>query len=125
MEEFIEAMWGGPGHFRFFLQPLLAIALGLKDGLGDAKAHREPYIHFLFHGARHPGSRILDLIKRLALPLAIAVVMGVILQWVIRGSVHPAAAIVYAALFVAFPYVLTRALSNRAFRHRMKHPAEV
>jgi hypothetical protein len=40
----------GPGRFRFILQPLTAIILGVLNGLADARAGRPPYLYgMLFH----------------------------------------------------------------------------
>src|SRR5205809_7902076 len=40
----------GPGRFRFILQPLPAIVLGIRSGLPDPRAGRPPYLHaVLFH----------------------------------------------------------------------------
>src|SRR5215475_2902039 len=40
----------GPGRFRFVLQPTIAIILGLRSGLADARAGRPPYLYgVLFH----------------------------------------------------------------------------
>ena len=37
----------GPGRFRFVLQPVVAILLGIRDGLLDARAGRPPYLYNL------------------------------------------------------------------------------
>ncbi len=34
----------GPGRFRFVLQPAMAILLGVRGGLSDARAGRPPYL---------------------------------------------------------------------------------
>src|SRR5215471_15877517 len=35
----------GPGRFRFILQPVTAIVLGIRNGLADARAGRPPYLY--------------------------------------------------------------------------------
>src|SRR5215510_15515307 len=35
----------GPGRFRFILQPVTAIILGIRSGLADARAGRPPYLY--------------------------------------------------------------------------------
>ena len=40
----------GPGRLRFLLQPLVAIVLGLRGGLSDARAGRPPYLFGLLVG---------------------------------------------------------------------------
>ena len=43
----------GPGRFRFLLQPIVAILLGARGGLRDAKAGNPSYLSRLFLGAGH------------------------------------------------------------------------
>jgi len=38
----------GPGRFRFGLQPLVAILLGVRSGLADARAGLPPYLYGVF-----------------------------------------------------------------------------
>src|SRR6266513_2236910 len=40
----------GPGRLRFVLQPLVAIFLGWRGGLGVARAGRPPYLYGLLAG---------------------------------------------------------------------------
>ncbi len=40
----LPARFTGPGRFRFILQPAVAILLGLRGGLADARAGRPPYL---------------------------------------------------------------------------------
>src|SRR5262245_50264936 len=35
----------GPGRFRFVLQPLIAILLGIRSGLADARTGRPPFLY--------------------------------------------------------------------------------
>src|SRR5262249_32084810 len=43
----------GPGRFRFVLQPAVAILLGIRDGLGDSRANRPPYLYGVLFRRRH------------------------------------------------------------------------
>ena len=43
----------GPGRLRFILQPTVAILLGIRGGLADAKAGHPPYLFGLLFGAKH------------------------------------------------------------------------
>jgi hypothetical protein len=116
MEDFIREMWGGPGHLRFFLQPLLAIILGIRDGVADARLERPPYILALATDRALRGKRVREMLKRLTVPLVLGIGLSVVFQLIIRDAVHPAAAVGYGIIFVAMPYMLARALSNRASR---------
>ncbi len=43
----------GPGRLRFILQPAMAVLLGLRGGLADARAGRPPYLEDVL---THEGS---------------------------------------------------------------------
>jgi hypothetical protein len=122
MAGFVQSMWNGPGHFRFYLQPLLALALGLRDGVADARAGRPPYGLFIAAGQGPPLHRLAQVAKQLAVPLVVAIAMDWVFQLIIRGRVHPLVSVVYAAVFVAFPYVLSRGVTNRTARRLVHGP---
>lgn len=103
----------GPGRFRCLLQPLIATILGIRNGLGDARAGRPPYLWgMLFH--RHLRS---ELVRTSFQALANLLLMGILLdslfQWVILGVSYPGAALVVGPVLITAPYAVARALSNR------------
>jgi len=107
----------GPGRFRFILQPLMAILLGIRSGLADARAGRPPYLYgVLFHRDRGELVRtgfwvVVDL-------LLMGILLDAVFQWIILGVSHPGAALVVGPVLIVGPYSLARALSNRAARLR-------
>ena len=44
VSEKIARRLGGPAHLCFIIQPLIATALGIRDGVTDAKAGVPPYL---------------------------------------------------------------------------------
>ena len=53
----IVARLHGPGRLRFILQPLVAIVLGTRDGVKDARIGRPPFLrHSDFLQSRTPGT---------------------------------------------------------------------
>jgi hypothetical protein len=103
----------GPGRFRFVLQPLIAIVLGVRGGLADVRAGRPPYLYAL---VLHRDQRR-ELVKsglEIALNLLLmGILMDAIFQWVILGNSHPGAALVVGPVLIVGPYAVARALSNR------------
>ena len=106
----------GPGRFRFIIQPLVAIILGIRNGLADARAGRPPYLAgVLFHR---------DLRKELMqtgfATIVNRVLMGILLdsvcQWLILGRSYPGAALVVGPVLIVGPYGVARSLSNRLSR---------
>jgi hypothetical protein len=111
----------GPGRFRFVLQPLVAIILGLRSGLADARAGRPAYLYGVL---LHPGLRR-ELVRTGFAAVANLLLMGILLdsvfQWVILGASYPGAALVVGPVLIVLPYSLSRALTNRLVRAHGPH----
>lgn len=106
----------GAGRFRFILQPIVAIVLGVRGGAADAAAENPPYLFgLLFAGGRR--SELLrsgmTVIRNL---LAVGIIMDVVFQMVLYREVHPAAALVVGPIAICVPYALSRALTTRLLR---------
>jgi hypothetical protein len=110
---YIVAAVGGPGHLRFVLQPLVAIALGIRDGRLDAKAGVTPFLWGLAFEPATRGTAWRSALRSLWKPLAIATVLDGVLQVLIRQRLRPAEAVLTGCLLVGLPYVIVRALANR------------
>jgi hypothetical protein len=114
----------GPGRFRFVMQPLMAIILGILNGVADARAGRPPYLYgVLFH--RHVRR---DLLRSGFSTVVNLLLMGILLdavfQRIIFGVAHPFAALVIGPILVVMPYGIARALSNRLARLAKKQASE-
>lgn len=106
----------GPGRFRFVLQPTIAILLGIRDGLIDARASRPPYLYNLLfcHGQRREllwsgFNTVVNLVL-------IGILLDSIAQWLILGASYPVPALVIGPVLITIPYALARALANRVAR---------
>ena len=114
----------GPGRFRFVLQPLFAIILGVLNGLADARAGRPPYLYgILFHRNLRR-----DLAKTGFSTIANLLLMGILLdmvfQRIILGVAHPGPALIIGPILIVTPYAAARALSNRMARPAKKRATE-
>ena len=106
----------GPGRFRFILQPLMAIILGILGGLADARAGRPPFLYgVLFHRDLR-GELVRSGFKTVTNLLLMGILLDAVFQWVILGISHPGAALVVGPVLIVLPYALARALSNRLAR---------
>jgi hypothetical protein len=103
----------GPGRFRFVLQPLVSIVLGIRSGLADARAGRPPYLYGVLF---HPDVRG-ELMRSAFAAVANLLLMGILLdsvsQWLILGASYPGAALIVGPVLIVLPYSVARALSNR------------
>jgi hypothetical protein len=116
LAEYIDKMTSGPGTFRFLIQPLLAILLGIRDGRLDSHAGHPP----IFRAGRGELGAAL---RRIVVPLCLAAGMSLLYQYLIMRQVRLWPALLLAVFIVALPYLLARALAQRAdVRWHKTHP---
>jgi hypothetical protein len=106
----------GPGRLRFILQPTLAILLGVRGGLADAKAGDPPYLAGLIFAAGRRKEMLRTGVAAVRTLLAMGIVLDVVFQLVIYRSVHPGAALLIGPILICLPYSASRALTNRLTR---------
>jgi hypothetical protein len=112
----------GPGRFRFIMQPTVATILGIRGGVGDARAGRPAYlVGLLTHGMLR-GEYLASAWTAVRDLVAIAIILDVIAQYLIFGSVHPGAAVLLGPVLITGPYALARGLANRVARARSAGP---
>ena len=103
----------GPGRFRFVLQPLVAIALGIGAGRADRRAGRPPYLQALVLGSAARGELVNSAFRGIANLLMMGILLDAVSQWLILGVSHPGAALVVGPVLIAAPYAAARGLANR------------
>ena len=106
----------GPGRLRFLLQPLVAIFLGCRSGLGDARAGRPPYLAGLILGGVDRKALLRSGLAVVRDLIAVGIVLDAVAQLLIYGELHPGAAVVIGPVLICVPYALARALTNRLAR---------
>jgi len=117
--EFLEELpqrFTGPGRLRFIMQPMVAILLGVRGGLADAKAGNLPYLFRLAFDAEHRRELLRSGLATVRNLLAVGIILDVVFQWVIYGDVHPGAAVVVGPILICVPYGMSRALTTRLVR---------
>jgi hypothetical protein len=114
----IPARLTGPGRFRFVLQPLVAIVLGIRNGLADAQAGRPTLLQGLLFHRELRGEILRESFETVVNLLLMGILMDALFQWVILGVSHPGAALVVGPVLIIVPYALARAFSNRVAQIR-------
>lgn len=112
----IPARLTGPGRLRFILQPTMAIILGLRGGLSDARAGRPPYVMGLLFDPLHRPEYFRTGLAAVRDLVAIGIILDVVAQFLIFQQVHPGAAVVIGPILITAPYAFARALTNRVTR---------
>ena len=106
----------GPLHFRFFLQPLMAIIFAIRDGRNDARTGRPAYFWSLFTEPTLRGELIRDGWRSVSKIFIVAVVLDVIYQLIALRWFYPFETLLVAVLLALVPYVLIRGIVNRIIR---------
>jgi hypothetical protein len=126
-EQFVDdlaARLTGAMSFRFILQPALAVLLGIRDGLLDARAGTPPFIADLLFRPQHRARQLKAAFHRLLSPILIAILLDAIAQHLIFQHVRPVAALLVGTFVMGLPYAVARGLSNRLASARHKPPKD-
>ena len=107
----------GPLKFRCVMQPAMAIFLGYRSGLKDAREGKPPYFWAMFTATRAARQTMLNDGWRSAGRLfVIATLMDAIYQFIVRRWVSLSEAVVVAVILAIVPYLLVRGPFNRIVR---------
>ncbi len=124
---FLQQIWDGlaaritgPMSFRFTVQPLVAIVLGIRDGIKDAKVGNPPFFLDLVFSPRDRKRNIIDASKSIGITIIIGIVIDAIVQYLLFKQVRLVPAILVGTLVIAVPYSLARGLTNRIVSMRKK-----
>lgn len=107
----------GPMKFRLILQPLMAAAFAVLDGLKDAREGRMPYFWGLLKDADHRREMGLDGWKHVGKVFVLALILDVVYQIAVARFVYVGEAILVAIALAIVPYLLLRGLVNRIGHH--------
>lgn len=106
----------GPLHFRFLLQPVMAILFATRDGLRDAREGRPAYFWSLFTDPDHRRDLLRNGWKSISKVFILAIVLDVIYQAIVIRWFYPVEALLVALLLALVPYLLIRGPVNRLKR---------
>lgn len=108
----------GAGKFRFIVQPIVAVVLGVRYGMKDVHANLPPFLTMLAFHASHRGHALRTAVRDVCDLVAIAILLDILSQWLIFREIHPAAAIILGPVLISVPYSLAREFTNRITRAR-------
>jgi hypothetical protein len=98
---------------RFILQPLVSSALGIHDGIKDAKAGRSPYLWTILSVPHTRRAELGEGLRATAKVVGIAAILDVIYQFKALDNFYPGEAIVIALALGFVPYLLVRGPAAR------------
>lgn len=103
----------GPLHFRFILQPAVAIFLAVRDGHRDAVSGRAPYLHDLLSNPAGRSERLKEGLRAVARVMVMGAVMDAAYQLLVIKAVRPLQMVVVVLLLAFVPYLLMRGPARR------------
>jgi hypothetical protein len=106
----------GPGRLRFVFQPLVAIVLGGRAGVSDARAGRPPFLLAVIAHRHQRRQMVAEGFRELTNIVLVGILLDSVSQWLILGVAHPGAAVVVGPVLITLPYAISRALTNRVAR---------
>jgi hypothetical protein len=106
----------GPLHFRFIMQPLMAITFAVIDGIKDAKAGRPAYFWALVKNPEERRELLRLGWKRIGKIFILAVILDVIYQIKVYRWFYPGETLFVAILLAIVPYLLVRGPVDRLFK---------
>ena len=109
----------GPMSFRVILQPVMAIAFAVHDGLADARAGRPPYLWAYLHKPLERRALLASAWRAIGRVIVLAIVMDLIYQWKVFGRFYPVELLNVVLLLAIVPYVLWRGVLDRILRPRI------
>jgi hypothetical protein len=112
----------GPMAFRFYLQPVVAIALAIRDGVRDAHQGRPAYLWALFSDRSGRRERMRDGWRAIKKVFIVALLIDLVYQVVVFKGMRPLEGLFIAVLLAIVPYALIRGPVNRIAR-RVRRPA--
>ncbi|HET7086626.1 MAG TPA: hypothetical protein VFI23_17805 [Rhizomicrobium sp.] len=103
----------GPLHFRFFLQPAVAIFLAVRDGRRDAASWRAPYLQDILHNPAGRAERLKEGLRAVARVMVLGVIMDAVYQYAVIEAFRPLEMAVVVLVLAFVPYLLIRGPARR------------
>jgi hypothetical protein len=123
----VENLFGrldGPLHFRFFMQPAMAILFAVIDGLKDAKLGRPAYFWAMVKNPEQRKALLKVGWKRISKIFILAVILDVIYQIKVYHWFYPGETLIVAILLAIVPYLLIRGPIERLVKWHTNRVAQ-
>jgi hypothetical protein len=112
----ITARPDGPLAMRFYLQPLMATLLAVRDGVKDAREARPAYLWAVVSTPEHRRELLRSGWRSIGKVFLIALVLDVVYQLLVLRGLRPLEGLIIAVTLAIVPYALVRGPVNRLVR---------
>jgi hypothetical protein len=106
----------GPLHFRFIVQPLVAIIFAVIDGVKDAKDGKPAYFWALLSAPKDRKEMVKEGWKSVGKVFVVAMILDVVYQLRVHSSVYAGELLIVAFVLAIVPYLVVRGPINRIMR---------
>jgi hypothetical protein len=103
----------GPLHFRFIVQPLMAIIFAVINGVKDAKAGKPAYFWTLLSTPEYRKEMAKEGWKSVGKVFIVAIILDVVYQLKVHSAVYPGELLIVAFALAIVPYLVVRGPINR------------
>lgn len=128
MQEMLARGWAdfvgrldGPMHFRFIVQPLVAMLLGIRAGVRDARAGEPPFLWTVARVPERRRERVLGGLRDLSSVLLLAAVLDAAYQLVVHRGIYVFELLFTVAVLALVPYALVRGPAGRLVAWKQRH----
>jgi hypothetical protein len=118
----ISARPDGPLAMRFYLQPLMATVLAIKDGVADGRLGKPPYFWAIFTQPAQRAALVRDGWQSVRKLFIIALVLDLAYQVIVLKGLRPLEGLAVAMVLAFVPYLLLRGPANRLVRRTVGGP---
>jgi len=112
----ITARPDGPLAMRFYLQPLMATLLAVRDGVKDAREARPAYLWAVLSTPEHRRELLRNGWRSIGKVFLIALVLDVVYQLLVLRGLRPLEGLIVAVTLAIVPYLVVRGPVNRLVR---------
>lgn len=126
MHEVFQRLWenliergSGPMNVRLIIQPTVAVILGIRAGLRDARNNKPAFFWAALSNADYRPELLHDGWKDFGKVFIIAIVLDSVYQLIVHRGVYVLELLVIAVVLAIVPYVLVRGPVNRLYRRRI------
>jgi hypothetical protein len=106
----------GPLHFRFIVQPAMAILLALRAGVRDAHAGTPPFLHDVLSHPERRRARLREAWKDVRTVFLVAIAIDLVYQLRVHRTIYPGETLLTAAILAFVPYGAVRGIVTRIAR---------
>lgn len=107
---------GGPMSFRFVLQPLMAIILGVVDAIRDARAGKPAFLWTVLFRRTHRKELLQNAWQHVGRIFILALILDGLYQVFLLHAFYPLELLTVAFSLALIPYILVRGPLNRVLQ---------